>query len=272
LVIENFVSDLYPEHSLGMPILGTEESINNMTNEKLLEYRSKFYRPGSIIVAVAGKIDHENILSLVEKSFHLEKTDPAPMSDSPNGTLRTGVNKVNSPISQSHLCVGFRAIPYKDERRYSLLVINTILSGGMSTRLFQNIREKYGFVYSVYSFPEFMSDTGYFCTYAGTDASKTDMVIDLIKEELRKLKTEPVKSDEINSARAQWKGGALISMESMMARMNRIAMREMNFGTYAPVSELIEKIDAVQREDVLSISEDIFDEDKIVISVIQPEE
>ena len=272
MVIENFISDLYPDHPLGMAILGTEKSITDMTNDKLIEYRSKYYTTDNIIIAVAGRLDHESVIALVEKYFHLEKTESAPLSVAPNGVLRTGVNKIESPISQSHLCVGFRAIPYKDERRYALLVMNTILSGGMSTRLFQNIREKYGFVYSVFSFPEFMSDTGYFCAYAGTDASKTDKVIDLIKNELKKLKAEPVTSDEINSARAQWKGGALIAMESMMSRMNRIAMREMNFGTYAPVSDLIKKIDAVQQEDILSISNDIFDEEKIVVSVIQPEE
>ena len=149
--------------------------------------------------------------------------------------------------------------------------MNTILSGGMSTRLFQNIREKYGFVYSIYSFPEFLFDTGYFCTYAGTDAQKTDEVIGLIEKEIKALKNEPVKIEEIESARAQWKGGALISMESMMSRMNRMAMLEMHFGEYSSIDELIKKIDSVRIEDVKDLANDIFVEGDMVVSVIQPE-
>ena len=153
-----------------------------------------------------------------------------------------------------------------------MLVMNTVLSGGMSTRLFQNIREKYGFVYSVYSFPEFLYDTGYFCTYAGTDSQKTDEVIDLIEKELVALKNAPIKVEEIESARAQWKSSALISMESMMSRMNRIAMLEMYFGTYSPIDDLIKKIDSVSVEDVQNLANDLLLDGDMVVSVIQPED
>ena len=169
------------------------------------------------------------------------------------------------------MCFGTRSLKYGDERRYALSVLNTILSGGMSTRLFQNIREKYGYVYSIFSFAEFMSDTGYFCIYAGTDASKTDKVIDLVKSEMDLLVTEPVTDEELLSAKAQWKGGALISMESMMSRMNRQAMREMYFGTYSDIDELIRKIDAVRKEDIIEVANTIYSDGYSVVSVIKPD-
>ena len=272
LVVENFVSDLFPGHPLGMSILGTEESIKSMTDTKLKDYRRKNYIPENIVVSAAGNLDHDEVVQLGKKYFHMPAGDKAPVFTAPNGTFRNGINKVNTHISQSHICLGFRALAYNDQRRHAMLVLNTILSGGMSTRLFQNIREKYGFVYSIYSFPEFLFDTGYFCAYAGTDAQKTDEVIGLIEKEIDSLKKDPVKVEEIESARAQWKGGALISMESMMSRMNRMAMLEMYFGTYSTIDELIKKIDSVQIEDVRNLANDIFVDGDMVVSVIQPEE
>ncbi len=270
LVVERFISDMYPGHPLGMPILGTEKSIKSMKSDQLKEYRKTNYTPGNIIAAAAGNVDHNEFKSMVEKYFPIESAKSNNSYLPPNGEFNRGINRTKAPITQSHICLGFRAIAYDDDRRYAMLVLNTILSGGMSTRLFQNIREKYGFVYSVYSFPEFLYDTGYFCVYAGTDDSKTDKVIELIKNELDGLKSAPVKIEEIRSARAQWKGGALISMESMMSRMNRIAIREMYFGDYSPIEDLIKKIDSVEIEDVMSLSEDIFYEDDMVVTVIQP--
>ena len=272
LVVENFVSDLFPDHALGMSILGTEDSIKSMTDKKLKDYRKSNYIPENIIISAAGNLEHDEVVDLVEKYFHISSGKHATPLTAPNGTLRNGINKVNSHIAQSHICLGYRALPYNDKRRHAMLVLNTILSGGMSTRLFQNIREKYGFVYSIYSFPEFLFDTGYFCTYAGTDAKKTDEVIGLIEKEITSLKNDPVKIEEIESARAQWKGGALISMESMMSRMNRMAMLEMYFGKYSPIDDLIKKIDAVQIEDVQNLANDIFLNGEMVVSVIQPNE
>ncbi|MCH7819641.1 MAG: insulinase family protein [Candidatus Marinimicrobia bacterium] len=271
LVVENFLSDLFPDHSLGKPILGTEESIKSMTAAKLKEYRKKNYIPENIVISAAGNLEHDKVVELVNEYFHIPGGQELPALTAPNGTLRNGINKVNTHITQSHICLGYRALPYTDKRRHAMLVMNTILSGGMSTRLFQNIREKYGFVYSIYSFPEFLFDTGYFCTYAGTDAQKTDEVIGLIEKEIKALKNEPVKIEEIESARAQWKGGALISMESMMSRMNRMAMLEMHFGEYSSIDELIKKIDSVRIEDVKDLANDIFVEGDMVVSVIQPE-
>ena len=271
LVVENFISDLFPDHSLGMPILGTKDSIKSMTTVKLKDYRKKNYIPENIIISAAGNLNHDEVVDLVSKHFHLPGGQKVPALTAPNGTLRSGINKVNTHIAQSHICLGYRALPYTDKRRHAMLVMNTILSGGMSTRLFQNIREKYGFVYSIYSFPEFLFDTGYFCTYAGTDARKTDEVIGLIEKEINSLKNEPVKIEEIESARAQWKGGALISMESMMSRMNRMAMLEMHFGKYSSIDELIKKIDSVKIEDVQNLANEIFVDGDRVVSVIQPE-
>ena len=270
LVVERFISDMYPGHPLGMPILGTEKSIKNMKSDQLKEYRKTNYTPGNIIVAAAGNVNHDEFRSMVENYFPLKSSNSDDSYLPPDGVFNRGINRTKSPITQSHICLGFRAIAYDDDRRYAMLVLNTILSGGMSTRLFQNIREKYGFVYSVYSFPEFLYDTGYFCVYAGTDDSKTDKVIELIKNELNDLKSARVKMEEIQSARAQWKGGALISMESMMSRMNRIAIREMYFGDYSPIEDLIKKIDSVELDDVMSLSEDIFNEDDMVVTVMQP--
>ena len=270
LVVENFVSDLFPGHPLGMSILGTEDSIKSMTDTKLKDYRRRNYVPENIVISAAGNLDHDKVVELVKKHFHIPAGDKVPLFTAPNGTFRNGINKVNTHVSQSHICLGYRALPYNDERRHAMLVLNTILSGGMSTRLFQNIREKYGFVYSIFSFPEFLCDTGYFCAYAGTDAQKTDEVIGLIEKEINSLKKEPVKIEEIESARAQWKGGALISMESMMSRMNRMAMLEMHFGKYSPIDELIKKIDSVKMEDVQELANEIFIEKDMVVSVIQP--
>lgn len=271
LVVENFISDLFPDHSLGMTILGTEDSIKSMTAAKLKDYRKNNYIPENIVVSAAGNLNHDKVVELVSKYFHIPGGQKVPALTAPNGTLRSGINKVNTHIAQSHICLGYRALPYTDKRRHAMLVMNTILSGGMSTRLFQNIREKYGFVYSIYSFPEFLFDTGYFCAYAGTDAQKTDEVIGLIEKEINSLKKEAVKVEEIESARAQWKGGALISMESMMSRMNRMAMLEMHFGKYSSIDDLIKNIDSVEIKDVQNLANEIFVDGEMVVSVIQPE-
>jgi len=270
---ELFINQLYPEHPLGYNILGTRDSIGSFTDNMLREFTSRYYLPERIIVSVAGHVDHNHLVELVQNS--LGQFDPGisnPRDLALPQETETGVKLHTNGLQQSHLVTGVRTFSYDDPRRYALLVLNTILSGGMSSRLFQNIREKYGSVYSIYSFMDFYTDDGLFGVYVGTEKSQLDFMQEKIEEELQKLMDLPVHEDEVQKVKSQVKGSLVLSLENMFHRMNRLAKQDIYYDEFQTIDEFLAKVEAVSIEDVQQVAGDLFQDDRMVTSILKPSE
>ncbi|MEK6754930.1 MAG: insulinase family protein [Bacteroidota bacterium] len=176
------------------------------------------------------------------------------------------------PIQQAHVCLGSQAFSIRSKQRYPMLVLNTLLGDGMSSRLFQNIREKYGFAYSVYSYVTMMSDAGVFGSYIGTDRSHISASIDLIMKELGKLRTKPVSHAELNRTKAQLKGSMMLSLESIPNRMMRLGSSELCFNALNPIDTILKQIDAVTQDEIQAIAQELFIENKLSTIVFLPAE
>ncbi|MBI3189805.1 MAG: insulinase family protein [Ignavibacteriales bacterium] len=174
------------------------------------------------------------------------------------------------PITQAHVCLGIQGYSIKHKLRYPLLVLNTLLGEGMSSRLFQTLREKHGMAYSVYSFANFLSDAGNFGVYIGTDSEKIDKAINLIKKELEKLKTKPVTSKELNRTKAQLKGSMMLSLENTSNRMMRLGSVELYVGDHVLLDDIVKRIDAVTQEQVLEVARQLFRFDDFSTITLKP--
>lgn len=247
---------VYRKHPLGFPIIGRENNIRKFSEDDLVEYTDVHYTPGRVVVAAAGNLKHENLVALVEKYFRLKKTKSRSTSSRLQSPKRVHSRRevFEKSINQAHVCMGTLGYGVKSHVRYPLLVLNSLLGEGMSSRLFQNIREKYGFAYSVYSFANMMSDTGNFGVYIGTDLNNIETSIELIRRELEKLKTKPISASELKRTKAQLRGTMMLGLESMSNRMMRLGSGELYFREYFSLDEVVKNIDGVDEEDVYEIA------------------
>lgn len=272
-VFEVFTGQIFNQHPLGRPIIGFEETVAAFTRDDLTQYIADRYTPTNIIVAVAGNTDHQTVVDLVGQYFDTFNTDSAQPSDKQILTPYEQSSKIlTKPIEQTHFVTGRRSLANDDPERYKLLLINTILGGGMSSRLHQNIREKYGYCYSISSFNQAYTDTGMFGVYVGTDKDYVNHVKELIFTEFRKLRDDLVAVNELSEAKAQLKGKLLLSQESMSNRMTRLAKSEIYYDRYITLDELIEQIDAVSSEQIRDFSGSFFSEDLFSDTLLLPEE
>lgn len=271
LIHDYFDSHIFHKHPLGYPVIGKTENIKSFTKEKLRDYIRRHYVPDRMVVATAGNCKHEKVVELVERYFHGNRR---------NGTIkREGVSHrhwqakevYEKPIMQAHVCMGTRSFSIKNRMRYPLLVLNTLLGEGMSSRLFQNIREKYGFAYSIYSFANLLSDAGNFGIYIGTDVHNIENSIDLITKELDKLKSKPVSEAELKRTKEQVKGSLMLSLESMSNRMMRLGSGELYFERYFPIDDVLRNIDAVQQEDVYEVAIKLFQIENFSTVIFKPQ-
>lgn len=270
LIFDRFESVIYQDHELGRPIIGSPETVSSFSRDQLLSYMEHQYTPDKIVVAVAGNVDHDSVLSYVQDAFASSRK-PA------DGTMRAPVNGYepqavveDRPIQQAHAVVGTRSVDVHDPDRVALTVLNTILGGGMSSRLNQNIREKYGFCYSIYSFMNMHSDTGDFGVYIGTDASNVDRAKKLIFRELQKLAEAPVSARMLNQAKNQVRGSIMLGLESMSNRMMRIGRQELFFERYLSLDEINADVDSVTADDVQRVAAKLFNPDKFSSVVLLP--
>ncbi len=271
VIFDRFESVLYPRHALGRPIIGFPETVRSFSRPQLLDFMDAHYTPDRMVLAVAGNVEHAAVVRLAEKAFRASRRTPASRD-------RAGVNGYEPaelveerPIQQAHLLLGTRSYHIHDPRRGALTLLNTILGGGMSSRLNQNIREKHGYCYSIYSFVNLHSDSGDFGIYVGTDASKVERTKKLIYRELEKLARTPVSSRLLNQAKNQVKGSVMLGLESMSNRMMRIGRQELYFGRYFSLDEITDEIDLVAPEDVQVVANNLFDFDKFSTVVFQPQ-
>ncbi|MFH1011004.1 MAG: pitrilysin family protein, partial [bacterium] len=266
---ELFIQAVFEPHSLARPILGLPENILRFTREHLLDFIQTHYSPPRVLVAAAGQVDHRTLTRLIREKLTL----PPGESCSDGGTPAPMVVKKRlqqRAIQQAHVCVGGRALPYRDKRRYPLSVLNTALGGGMSSRLFQNIREKHGIAYSIYSFADLLSDTGLIGVYYATDASRVDKALELVMNEFRALKEKPLTPVELQGIKTQLKGNIMLALEQVPNRMNRVAKTEIYLGDYVDIAEISRQIDAVTSRQVRDLTHELFDEENLTTMILEP--
>lgn len=259
---EDYVHDLFSfhfwgDHPLGRPIQGTKESVSSLHREALLNFMEQKYQPEDTIICAAGDIKHEDLVKLARDSFSSWKQAEAGQSIPPSKPA-PHIYVESRALEQAHIYTGFRGPSQVDDRRWPAFIMNTILGRGMSSRLFQEIREKRGLVYAVYSTMEMHKDCGGISIYAGTSPTLVNEIIELIFKELNDLKQKPLSPEELSKAKGQIKGNMLLGMEATESRMGRLARNEIYYDRFVPVEEVISQIEAVTPEDVQEIAGQIF--------------
>ncbi len=270
LLHDLFTRGFWPDHSLGRPILGTPETVRKFDREGLRKRFQSWFAPDHIVVTAAGNITHEPVLSLVEKEFgHLQpaqttEEDPVPATAAPIHL------ESKRDLEQVHLCVGVPSLPIAHERRFGIAVLNNLLGGGMSSRLFQNIREKQGLAYAVFSELTPYSDTGMLSVYAGPAKETIGQVLDMTIAEFRAMKESPVSEEELLRAKNHLKGSLMLSLESTSSRMSNLARQELYFHRFSSLDEILASIEAVSREEVQTLAREFFQPERIAATVLGP--
>ena len=268
LVHEIFTQNFWKDHPLGKPILGTKDTVKRFEQPILFDYYGERFNPGNLVVCAAGHVDHKQFADLVREKFHHLKTRPNGYHTAPPKINPRIIMRNKKALEQVQICVGTPSYPLAHPRRYSSYILNTVLGGGMSSRLFQNVRERQGLVYAIYSDLNPYRDTGCLSIYAGTSRESAPKVVQSIVAELRRFKSEPVSADELRRAKDQLKGSLMLSLESSTARMSNLARQEMYFDHFFGLDELIERIEAVTAEDMLATANEFFRQEMLAVTVL----
>ncbi|MGB7622548.1 MAG: pitrilysin family protein [Terriglobia bacterium] len=268
LVHELFIQNFWKNHPLGWPILGTEKTISRIERAQLEKYFRECYVPKNMIVAAAGRLDHSRLVSWIEQKFgQLNHSPVPPKSPAPRSFALVNARNKRS-LEQVHLCLGVPSYPITHPKRHATYVLNTILGGGMSSRLFQNIRERRGLAYTVFSNLDPYSDTGCLSIYAATAPKSTKQTIALILQELKKIKRKPVSTEELGRAKEHLKGGLVLGLESTGSRMANLARQELYFGTFTSINAMMRSIDRVSADEVREVARDSFKPEAIALSLV----
>ena len=267
LVHEIFIESFWPEHPLGLPILGTEETVAALDRDQLLRFFRETYTPANLIVSAAGNLDHEKVVDLVDSHFR-------PLQPSPNGVYESpplvdpAMRFREKDLEQVHLVLGTIAPHQSHIDRYTCYVLNTILGGTMSSRLFQVIREKRGLAYSVYSGLSCYRDAGNLTIYAATSPKSSAQVVDLVLEELRRIRREPVGDKDLRRAKDHLKGSIMLGLEGTGSRMSQLAQHEMYFGGQISLDETLAAIENVNHEEIMRLAGELFDERPLGLTAV----
>jgi len=253
-----FNQNFFAQSPLGNPILGNYQTVSRITPSNITEFFSNNYLcPGKILVSAAGSLDHKRVIEKIESTLgqiHPQKNGR--FFDTPKPT--SGIHIFNKKLEQVHICIGTKGISHTHHFRYAGYILNALLGGNMSSRLFQEVREKYGLAYAIFSYLSSYSDTGILNVYAGTTAENVKKVIELIVDELRKIKEHTLEKEEVEKNKEQLKRTVLLSNESTDSRMNRLAKGELFFGKYIPVEEVLAGITKVSADDIQQLTRDLF--------------
>jgi predicted Zn-dependent peptidase len=268
LVHEIFSANFWKDHPLGKPILGTRDTVKRFDREMILDYYRAAYDPANVVVTAAGHLTHDQLVALVREHFEaLPPVPPAPPDLVPVPHARIALRNKKS-LEQVHVCLGVPSYPLPHEERFACYVLNTLLGGGMSSRLFQNIRERQGLAYAVFSELNPYRDTGCLSIYAGTSLESARKVVESIVNEFRQLKQELVPEEELRRAKDHLKGSLMLSLESTASRMSNLARQEMYFARFFSLDELVESIELVTAADVQRIASTFFDPKQIALTVL----
>ena len=262
-----FHQHFWKGHPLGMSILGDQGSVSSLSRDKIVGYKNQMYRADDIIVTAAGKVNHQDLLELIDKL----------LSEVPQGSGKEAcqdpvyekrVELIGKDLEQVHMCLGIKGLPQNHPQRYEAFLMNAILGGSMSSRLFQEVREKQGLAYSVYSYMASHVDAGSLVVYAGSGQEHFMEVMEITVRELKRLKNEPISMLELDSAREQLKGNLILSLESSDNRMSKLAKNEIYFGGYQPLEEITAGFDRVTSESIMQLSSELLDDNYLTLVLL----
>ncbi len=268
LVHEIFCSNFWKGHSLGRSILGTKETISSFNRNIVQSHYSQVYSPGNILITAAGNLKHSMLVDLAAERFANLRANGLPPADTAPLTHARIKLKNKRSLEQVHLCLGVPSYPMPHEMRFACYVLNTVLGGGMSSRLFQNIRERLGLVYAVFSELNLYRDSGCLMIYAGTSAESAPKVVECIMKEFHALKDDLLSADEMRRAKDHLKGSLMLSLESSSSRMANLARQELFFGRFFSMDELAGRIEQVTPEEVQQIAWEFFDPNYIALTML----
>jgi predicted Zn-dependent peptidase len=270
LVHEVWTQNFWKGDALGRPILGTAKTVSSFNQQIVFDFYAGRFTPRNMVFSAAGNLDHDVFVAQVEKEFRslaASGEEATPKIAAPRVTPHITLKRKKS-LEQVQFCLGVPAPPVNDARRYGVYLLNTMLGGGMSSRLFQTIRENQGLAYSIYSEMNPFRDTGSICIYAGTSVDKTQKVLQLTLKELRRLKEEAVSDVELKRAKDQLKSNMVIGLESSGSRMTNLARQQMYFGRFFGVDEMMEEIDAVTTANVQELAQELFQPEMMALTLL----
>jgi predicted Zn-dependent peptidase len=268
LVHEIFTQSFWQGHALSRPILGTEKTVTSFERATLLDYYGERFLGGNIVFSAAGHIDHDAFVARVTERFQSLPAGSSLSVEAPPATAAKIILRNKKSLEQVQLCLGVPARPIADESRYISLLLNTVLGGGMSSRLFQTVREEHGLAYSIYSDLNPYRDTGSLCVYAGTSADKALKLIELVMAQLSRMKQEPMPEEELRRAKDQLKGNLLLSLESSGARMSNLARQQIYFDHFFGIDEILTRVEEVTTEQVRDLARTLFDPERIALTML----
>ena len=269
LIHDLFAAEVFPSHPLGKPILGTPESVSSFDRAALQRFARRTFRADNVIVSVYGNITKRRLMKLLEKSFVLTNGKVTRRSSRPK--RHTPARRlVKRKLHHQHICIGGQGFSYLDDQRYALLVLSTLLGGGMSSRLFQRIREELGLAYSVYAYSDAARDTGLFGTYVAVKPKKAGLAVKEVFKEFDKIRRGELAAQELDDTKEYLKGRILLGLETSAAKMMRMARNEIYFGRQITERELIKKIDAVDMDVMLDLSKKLLDPARATIVSLGP--
>jgi predicted Zn-dependent peptidase len=269
LIHDLFSGHVWADHPLGRPILGTREAVEAYRRDTVHTHFVEHYVPRKIIISVAGNVTHERAVQLFGAGFDGFTLPPVEVPSSPP-VMRAGVNIVHKPLEQVHLVMGFPGLSHGAPERYALYLLNDIVGGSMSSRLFQEVRERQGLAYSVHSGVQPFRDTGLLYVYAATDGANFSKVLKALLKELRSLKKDGVSVEELKRSKDHLKGSLMLSLESTSSRMNRLAKHEMHLGSFLTMDAMLAAIDGVRHEEVQALVSELLDEDRLALTTYGP--
>ncbi|MFZ5633928.1 MAG: M16 family metallopeptidase [Bacillota bacterium] len=269
LVHDVFANTIWQMHPLGRPIIGHADVIKGMGRDSILDYLGKYYVPDNIVIAVAGNIDHDFAAEKISAYFGGMRGTPSPrVMDLPSPQKEITCREKET--EQVHLCVGAPGLPLDHEQIYVFQLVNTVLGGGLSSRLFQEIREQRGLVYSIYSYHSSYHDTGLFCVYAGLSRENVGPALELIFREINDIKNNGVSDRELRRAKDQLKGNLLLSLENVNTRMSRLGKSQLYLGKVVSPEEIVQRIEKVTVEDIKSLAGERLNPDNFAMASVGP--
>ena len=267
---DGFMDQMFPDHPYGYPIMGTVDTVSSFTLDTIRDFVEKQYTSYRITIVAVGAVEHKKIVKQAEKLMGDYRTITNARTDY---ELFDPIEKeriLSRDIAQCHMIIGRRSMGYNDERRITYAVLNSILSAGMTSRLFQNIREKYGFAYTIYSFIDAYKLTGLFGVYVATDLKHVDRLKELIWKELNKLRKNGISTQELDKVKAQSKGSLVMGLESMYNQMERMIQQHVRYGKIVSIDESLKKIEAVTSKDIQDLSNELFEESAYHTLLLKP--
>jgi predicted Zn-dependent peptidase len=270
LVHDLFYRAMWTGHPLGRPVLGYNDTIGSVSRDQVAGYWRERYSPSNLVVAAAGRVNHNRLASQIGALMRRSTGGPRTVRSDPAPTFLPGVKVHKRPTEQAHIIIGSEGLTRADDDRHALAVLDSIIGGGMSSRLFQEIREKRGLAYSVYSYRAMFADSGSFAVYAGTTPQNAATVMDLVRDEIASVVSDGITEPELERAKGHLKGSLVLAAEDPGSRMNRLGKQQLTTGEIISIDDLIAKFDAIDMDDIRRVTEAVLRSRRYQTTVIGP--